>query len=337
MDADITRHEVPVSDELIEEVWAMWEKVPEDVGAGEDITWVRNELSNATRAEDRKLLYIARVDGRMAGTSAIWISGRDPRLAEFGLPAAAPEFCRQRIGQTLFDAPIVDFRESGGEAIFLGASSYAFRTYLRAGYGKLVGSIAMVYVASGESPEAYLVDYFRDLGPATVRPGEPTDRTSAVPLVHTSHDWQVMDANVKTLSRRYSQFHGFAGQAGKYVRLLAEPDATFFAARAGDRQKVVGLSTARIRDDICSVDGFTYPYYSDDWNELIEAAMGWGEERGASGFSATVSVDDFDKLALFKALRFVEAGAGEEFLLDGMQIKNYERDKSVGSVRLERS
>ena len=159
----------------------MWETVPEEVGVGEDISWVRDELSNAVRAEDRKLLYVARVDGKMAGTSVIWVSRRDPKLAEFALPGTAPEFRRRGIGQALFDAPVADFRAMGGESIFLGASSYAFRTYMRAGYHKLVGTSALAYVASGESPEAYLVDFFRGLGPATVGPGEHADRTAAVP------------------------------------------------------------------------------------------------------------------------------------------------------------
>ena len=149
MDAEITRYEVPVSMDMIEEIWAMWETVPEEVGVGEDISWVRDELSNAVRAEDRKLLYVARVDGKMAGTAAIWVSRRDPKLAEFALPGTAPEFRRRGIGQSLFDAPVADFRATGGEAIFLGASSYAFRTYMRAGYHKLVGTSALAYVASG--------------------------------------------------------------------------------------------------------------------------------------------------------------------------------------------
>ena len=335
MDAEITRYEAPVSSDLIEEIWAMWEKVPEHIGQGR--TRTRDDLSDAIRAEDRKLLYIARVDGRIAGTSQIWISRRDPRLAEFGRPATAPEFRRRGIGQALFDAPVSDFRDLSGEAIFLGASSYAFRTYLRAGYRKLAGTVTMVYVVSGVTPEEYLVDYFRHLGPATIHPGEPADRTSAVPLVHTPHDWQVMDANVKMMSRRYTQFRGFAGQAGKYVNLLETEDSTFFAARAGDRQKVVGLSTARVQDGICSVDGFTHHYYTDSWNELIQAAMAWGRERGASGFSASVSVDDFGKLGLFRGLGFKDAGAGEDVLLDGIQIRNYEDGKTVASVRLEKS
>ena len=245
MDAEITRYEVPVSMEMIEEIWAMWETIPEEVGVGEDISWVRGELSNAVRAEDRKLLYVARVDGKLAGTSMIWVSRRDPKMAEFALPGTAPEFRRRGIGQALFDAPIADFTATGGEAVFLGASSYAFRTYMRTGYHKLIGTSTLAYIASGESPEAYIVDFFRSLGPAVVGPGEHADRTPAVPLVYTPHDWQVMDANVGLLSRRYSVYQGFAGQAGRFVELLDRPEATLFAARAGGPRQ--GSSGSRRR------------------------------------------------------------------------------------------
>ena len=336
MDAEITRYEVPVSMEMIEEIWAMWETVPEEVGVGEDISWVRDELSNAVRAEDRKLLYVARVDGKIAGTSVIWVSRRDPKLAEFALPGTAPEFRRRGIGQALFDAPVADFRAMGGESIFLGASSYAFRTYMRAGYHKLVGTSALAYVASGESPEAYLVDFFRGLGPAVVGPGEGADRTSAVPLVHTPHDWQVMDANVGLLSLRYNQPSGFSGQAGGVVDLLDKADSTFFAARAGDRGKVVGLSTAKLAEGVCSVDGFTHPYYEDSWNELIESAAAWGSERGAVRSAAVVSEEDWRKREMFEALGYETSGRGDDFLLDGMQMRVYANGKKVRSIRLER-
>jgi hypothetical protein len=60
MDPRLTRYETPVSDELIQEIWEMWQKVPEDVGIGSDISMLSGHLTNRTRSEDRKLLYVAR-------------------------------------------------------------------------------------------------------------------------------------------------------------------------------------------------------------------------------------------------------------------------------------
>ena len=210
-----------------------------------------------------------------------------------------------------------DFREMGGEAMFLGTNHLpAGRVYYRAGYRKLVGSITLINILSGESPEAYFIDYFRDLGPATVHQGHPTDRTSAIPLVHSPHDWQVMDCNVPTESRRYFVHHGFSGICGKYVDMLDVPKSTFFAARAGDRQRVVGLSTALfVEDGVCSVDGFTHPYYKDQWNELIESAMSWAKERDADQLITTLSAEDYEKKDLFESLGFKQDGEAGEFYL----------------------
>ncbi len=339
MDSRLTRYETPVSDELIQEIWEMWQKVPEDVGIGSDISMLSGHLTNRTRSEDRKLLYVARVDGVVAGTSMIWVSGRDPVLCEFGLPATAAEFRRKGIGQALFDAPVSDFKEMGGEAIFLGTNHVnAGRTYFRAGYRKLVASITHVRVLSGVSPEEYFVEFFRGLGPASVFPGEATDRTSAVPLVHSAHDWQVMDANMPTLSRRYFVHRGFAGQVGRYIGLLEDENATFFAARAGDRQKVVGLSSVKLGDDgVCSVDGFTHNNYGDQWVPLIEAAIEWGRSRGAASFGATVSVEDYEKRDLFAAQGFQESGSADDFFLDGVWLKLQPNGRPVGALRLVRA
>ena len=332
----IDRYETPVPDDFIRRIYEMWGQVPEDVGIGQDITRLRDQLSNRVRTEDRKLLYVATVDGEIAGTSMIWVSRRDPKLCEFGLPATAPRFRRRGIGQALFDRPVEDFRAMGGEAIFLGTNQVpAERVYRRAGYSKLVGAIAQVKILSGDSPEAYFVDYFRGLGPATVHPGDPSDRTPSVPLVHSPHDWQVMDCNAPALSKRYFTHRSFAGQCGRFIDMLDSPGSTFFAARAGDRHKVVGLSTARMLDDgVCSVDAFTHRYYQDSWHELIEAAMAWGRKRGATRLQTTLSVEDYAKRDLFEGLGFRPAGPGGEFFLDGFFLGDCPEGKPVAAVKM---
>ena len=332
----IDRYETPVPDDFIRRIYEMWSQVPEDVGIGQDITRLRDQLSNRVRTEDRKLLYVATVDGEIAGTSMIWVSRRDPKLCEFGLPATAPRFRRRGIGQALFDRSVEDFRAMGGEAIFLGTNQVpAERVYRRAGYSKLVGAIAQVKILSGDSPEAYFVDYFRGLGPATVHPGDPSDRTPSVPLVHSPHDWQVMDCNAPALSKRYFTHRSFAGQCGRFIDMLDSPGSTFFAARAGDRHKVVGLSTARMLDDgVCSVDAFTHRYYQDSWHELIEAAMEWGRKRGATRLQTTLSVEDYAKRDLFEGLGFSPAGPGCELFLDGFFLGDCPEGKPVAAVKM---
>ena len=146
-----------------------------------------------------------------------------------------------------------------------------------------------------------------------------------------------MDANVGLLSRCYAQFGGFAHKAGAFIELLDGAESTFFAARAGDRQKVVGLSTAKLEGGVCSVDGFTHSYYEANWNELVESAAAWGAERGAACSAAVVSEEDWRKREMFESLGFEATGRGDDFTLDGMQIRNFQRGKTVRSVRLERT
>lgn len=338
MEYRMDRYETPVPDNFIRRIYDMWSQVPEDVGIGQDITRLHDQLSNAVRTEDRKLLYVATVDGEIAGTSMLWVSRRDPKLCEFGLPATAPKFRRRGIGQALFDRPVEDFRAMGGEAIFLGTNQVpAERVYRRAGYSKLVGSIAQVRVLSGDSPEAYFVDYFRGLGPATVHPGDASDRTPSVPLVHSPHDWQVMDCNAPALSKRYFTHRSYAGQCGKFIDMLDSPESIFFAARAGDLQKVVGLSTARMLDGgVCSVDAFTHRYYEDSWHDLIEAAMEWGRQRGAETLQTTLSEEDYEKRRLFEGTGFAPAGPGGEFFLDGFFLGDCPEGKPVAAVNMQR-
>ena len=338
-DFEITRFESPIEDEaLAREIYELWIKIPEQIGQGSELSEYIEGLSDRDRPEDRKVLYVARVDGQLVGTSMLWVSRRDSRLAEFGMPGTDPAFRRRGIGRVLFELPTTEFRDAGGEAIVMGGGGQeADRLYARIGYSKLVGSNALVQAMSGESPEAYFTDYFRDLGPAAIHPGEAADRTPSVPLIHTPHDWQVMDYNARIFTTRYFVRRSFAGQCGAYVAMLDQPDSTFFAARAGDRQKVVGLSSARLEEEgVCSVDGFTHAYYLENWTELIRAAMEWGRQRQARGFVATVSREDEQKQELFRELGFEVTGKGKDFFLDGVWLRDFPDGHSVEALKMTR-
>ena len=78
MDFEITRYEIPVPETMIKQISEMWLKVPEEVGVVTNmaprpmrpprwVTRLSDDLTNRVRAEDRKLLYVARVDGEVAG------------------------------------------------------------------------------------------------------------------------------------------------------------------------------------------------------------------------------------------------------------------------------
>jgi hypothetical protein len=58
----------------------------------------------------------------------------------------------------------------------------------------------------------------------------------------------------------------------------------------------------------------------DSWPALMEVAIGWRAENGASLLEATLSVEDEEKRVLFSSLEFVEAGKGRDFDIDGRTI-----------------
>ena len=81
-----------------------------------------------------------------------------------------------------------------------------------------------------------------------------------------------------------------------------------FSATTGDG-KVVGMSTARLDDGgSCAVDGFVHHRYPDSWDDLIRAAIGFGNSRGANAIHARVSREDGEKCDRFAALGFRDVG-----------------------------
>jgi hypothetical protein len=114
----------------------------------------------------------------------------------------------------------------------------------------------------------------------------------------------------------------------KYEMLARDGRGTWFGART-DQSHLVGLSAVRFdSSDVAQVDGFTHQNASDAWTDLIQAAVHWATERGASVCTASVSVEDEDKEALFESLGFRKVGTGDFFDLDGRRVE---------SVRLEKA
>ena len=183
----------------------------------------------------------------------------------------------------------------------------------------------MANILSGESPEAFLVEYFQK-GATTVVEASPADRVPMIPLLLCPHDWQVLDANTLMYSTRYATQKSCMGLYVRYERIRLGGGGAWFVAKTAEG-KVVGLSTAR-RDDTgsCQIDAFAHALFSDSWEELVQAAIGKSHEQDMRGCFAVVSVEDEEKQSWFESLGFRRAGSGEEFDLDG---------RLVASVRME--
>ena len=76
------------------------------------------------------------------------------------------------------------------------------------------------------------------------------------------------------------------------------------------------------------MDGFTHQRYLDAWEDLIQAAIDWGADRGVIEWGGTLSIEDEDKRSLFESLGFEVVGQGEVFTLG---------EREVPSVLLKRS
>ena len=314
----------PLPEGLIEEVTQFWEEIFASSYEG-----FMHQLGGAESGDNYNCVYLVREGERLLGTCCLTISRTLPQLGGLGEVATRPQYRRRGIAALLCEQACNDFRRQLGQALFLGTvNPEAARVYHRLGWRKLAGANVMALIARGGSPEAFLVDYFSEEAAAITVPGGGAHRIPMIPLILCPHDWQVLDANVEIHSTRYATQSSCMGLYPRYQAMDRDGRGAWFAARTGTG-RVVGLSSARLGESgSCQVDGFTHWNYEAAWNELIEAAAGWGREHQATALRATLSIEDEDKVSRFEALGFHPVGAGPAFTLE---------DRQVASVRLERA
>lgn len=322
------RIEPALPEELASEFTEFWEETFETSYDG-----FQNMLDGHESTDNQDIIYVMRQGEQLVGTCHLTISRASPQLGGLGEVATAPEFRRQGIGSLLCEYAHNDFRRHGGEALFLGTvNPDAARVYHRLGWRKLAGATVMALIVQGDSPEAFLVDYFRKSGPVAITDGGPAMRIPMIPLLVCPHDWQVLDANVAMFSTRYVVQSSCMGLYPRYEALGRDEASAWFGMH-GDQERLVGLATARLdASGACQVDGFTHGRFLDAWADLMQAAMQWGAAVGAMKWSATISIEDEDKRARFESLGFGAAGAGEEFTLAGRPVPSLRLERSVGNV-----
>ncbi|MCE2395305.1 GNAT family N-acetyltransferase [Candidatus Poribacteria bacterium] len=322
---DFTRINVPLPEGLIPELTAFWEEIFETSYEDFKPIFAGDEIE-----DNEDILYLMRQGEDLAGTSHLTVGKAAPRLGGLGEVATPPAFRRQGIAAQLCEVARDDFRGQGGEAFFLGTGNpAAARIYYRLGWRKLAGANVMALIESGSSPEAFLVDYFREAeGQTTIVPGTWAQRIPMIPLIVCPHDWQVLDANAGIFSTRYAVQSSCMGLYPKYDALVQQQSGTWFGAQTNSGH-LIGLATARLDGTgVCHVDGFTHQCCLDAWGDLIQAAMDWGANRGATEWCGMLSVEDEDKQSLFESLGFEATGEGEAFTLG---------ERPVPSVLLKRS
>ena len=269
---------------------------------------------------NRLNVYLERRAATLAGTCTLTVSKKVPILGGFGEVATHPPLRGTGIATRLCGRAVEEFRAAGGRALFLGTTSPAARRiYHRLGWRKLAGADVMANISSRDTPEAFLVDYFREPGETTVVPATPAVRVPMIPLLHAPHDWQVLDANAGMYSTRYCLQYSCMGLYRRYLAAVGGGAGDWFCARTGDG-RIVGLATVRGSGAACQVDGFAHPYFAAVWPDLMAAAMQRAAARGAGECRAAVCVEDEEKRSLFEGLGFRESGADPDFVLDGRAV-----------------
>ena len=318
------RYEAPLDPALVDELMDFWAPIFVE---GIDLT--RESLLGHESPDARITVYTRRIDEEMAGACLVASSDAMPSLGGLGEVGTSPAARRTGIATALTQQALDDFKERGGEALFLGTvNPAAARIYHRLGWRKLAGANLMINVTNGESPEEFFVDYFRGIrGKAVnVRMPSPADRAPMIPLLIAPHDWQALDFNTEMMSTRYAVQDSCLGLYRRYAAMEGDGRGAWFCAST-DAGHVVGLSTARIDGNGgCRVDGFTQKDHRQSWQALIQAAIEWGADREAARLFAEVSVEDDEKRALFKSIGFTDKQEGKPFDLGGRQ---------VGTLRLE--
>jgi GNAT superfamily N-acetyltransferase len=318
---DSYRYETPVQDELAQELFGFWEEVfgPEDPDIPLSVFLGEEADLN------RHTVILERDDDILAGTCGIMVPQDYPKLAGIGEVATRPEYRGQGIANRLCQQALDEFAENGGEAIFLGTENpAAARIYHRLGWRRIASSNVWANITTGESPEEYLVDYFRSISSVNIVAGDASLRVPMIPLLLMPHDWQVLDGNLPTpmISTRYAIQNSCMGLGRKYYYLVkpsASPsiskaeiqggsqrsvDAEWFAAKTTDH-RLVGIATATIAaENVCRVDGFIHTRFDDSYAALIGSAIEWGAQRSAVRFATRISVEDEDKRTHFEELGF---------------------------------
>ena len=296
------RHEAPLNANLTDELLDLW--LPIFDGA---IDLTREALLGEEVPHSRITVYTRRLNGKLAGACLVASSDATPGIGGLGEVATTPAARRTGIATALTQQALDDFEARGGQALFLGTvNPAAARIYHRLGWRKLAGARLMLKVASGASPEEWLVDYFRALrtAPVEVRAPTPADRAPMIPLLITPHDWHTLDTNTDMQSTRYVVQDSCLGLYRRYAAIAADGRGAWFVASA-DGGYAVGLATARLDDaDDCRVDGFTHRDHIAHWQTLIQAAVDWAASQTAARVYANVAVEDEEKRGMFESLGF---------------------------------
>ena len=324
MATEYERLRIPIDEGLNDRLQAFWYDIFGNAPDIEPAMFLGSETSHNTSH-----LYLVEEGGQAISTTMVTTCNALPELGGFGEVATVPEARGRGLATDLCRQSVEDFAERGGKALFLGTvNPDAARIYHRLGWRKLASSIVWAAITDDRSPEEFLVGYFSRPTPAVVEEGGPGVRIPMVPLIVTPHDWRVLDANTGIFSARYAMVRSCMGLYPKYQALREGGRGQLVRCQGHPAAQSSGLSTA-VLDYSSALSAWTASLTggSDDaWDDLLRAAIDWGQANGASPVYATACVEDEDRIARLEALGFRNAGPAPDFDMDG---------EDVSAVRME--
>ncbi len=318
---EITTHIPPLSESLVDELSDFWFTAfgePYDDQAG-----IRGEELEY----NKDFFYVTRRNGKVVGTARLIVPREIPILGGLGEVATDPGHRRLGIGSAMSAKAEEDFKSMGGKAWFLGTiNPNAMRVYSRLGWKRLAWSIAWAQIIGDESPEEFLIDYFRsEPGDSSVRPGSPLERVTMVPLFATPHDWQILDSNTAIFSTRYAMLRGALLLYPRFEKMCKDNRGTWFASYTKNG-KLTGISTAHIDETgYCKIDAVAHSRFMSVWPDLVKSVMQWASDKSAKNCYVLLSQEDEEKKSLFQKIGFHYQGTGSDFDLG---------DRSVTSVKM---
>jgi len=255
--------------------------------------------------ENNFRVYSEIVSDQIAATAIVVSPLELPELGALAEVATHPEFRNRGLASGLCRQLLEDFRQQGGEAMFLGTvNPRAASIYERFGWSHIPDTKLMVHLADRSDPKEYLNDYFAGLEPLEVGIADAKSRIPIIPLIISPHDWSVLDANVSMFSTRTERQVSCLGLYNRYNSLRETGTGEWFTLLTKEG-KILGISTAaQTGESSYQIDGFCHVSCPDYFQELIQTASRWCSDNGASEITMKLSAEDRAKSGLIESIGF---------------------------------
>ena len=317
----------PLDIQTADELSQFWGDI---FGSETDPDLPKNVFTGSESNHNSNVVYLEKENGALASTCGVTRPLEISDIGGFGEVATDPSFRRKGLATKLSSLAVDDFRNDGGEALFLGTGNpEAARIYHRLGWRKISGTNVMVNTTNRISPEEYLVERFGTVEGHIVQRSNPVARIPMIPLLISPHDWHVLDANAGMYSTRYDTQDSCMGLYRRYSYIKVDGKGEWFTAATKDG-RIVGLSSAMLlNEDIAQIDGFSHNRFENCWSGLIDAAIKWACTKGVTRVCAKISVEDEEKREFFSRIGFSLSIKTDKFAYGEREIESVELIKDV--------